>query len=174
MVSPQRYKPVQFIPSPDLFSPSPFPKSCDRQSKYELTKTTAAQEPPKLFFAGANPTSTYMVVGLDIDAPFPSFGILGPILHWIQSDIKVTSEGALEFDAPFVANYIGPAPPPGSAPHRYIFFLYEQPADFDPTAYAPADGKKLGNWNRMRYDLDAWAEEIKLGPLVAFNYLTSN
>ncbi|KGO68805.1 Phosphatidylethanolamine-binding protein PEBP [Penicillium italicum] len=134
----------------------------------------AAQEAPKLFFAGASPTSTYLVVGLDIDAPFPSFGILGPILHWIQSDVKVNSEGALEFDAPFVANYIGPAPPPMSGPHRYIFFLYEQPAGFDLTAYAPAGGKKLGNSNRIRYDLDAWAEEIKLGPLVAFNYFTSN
>ncbi|KAJ5416865.1 uncharacterized protein N7487_000415 [Penicillium crustosum] len=120
----------------------------------------AAQEPPKLTFAGANPTSTYLVVGLDIDAPFPSFGILGPILHWIQSDIKLNSEGVLVSDAPFVANYIGPAPPP--------------PADFDLTAYAPVDGKKLSNSNRMRYDLDAWAEEIKLGPLVAFNYFTSN
>lgn len=154
--------------------PSILPESCDTQSRYELTKTTAAQEPPKLSFAGANPTSTYLVVSLDIDAPFPSFGILGPILHWIQSDIKVTSEGVLVSDAPFVANYIGPAPPPMSAPHRYIFFLYEQPADFDLTAHAPVGGKKLSNSNRMWYDLDAWAEEIKLGPLVAFNYFTCN
>ncbi|KAJ6132145.1 Protease inhibitor (Tfs1) [Penicillium samsonianum] len=149
-------------------------KSTDQQSEYELTKTTAAQEPPKLSFTGANPTSTYLVVSLDIDAPFTSFRILSPILHWIQSDIRVTSEGALEFDAPFVANYIGPSPPPLSAPHRYLFFLYEQPADFDLTAHAPAGGKKLGNSNRIRYDLDAWAEQIKLGPLVAFNYFTCN
>ncbi|KAJ5941327.1 hypothetical protein N7516_001495 [Penicillium verrucosum] len=134
----------------------------------------AAQEPPKLSFAGANPTSTYLVVSLDTDAPFPSFGILGPILHWIQSDIKVTSEGVLVSDAPFIANYIGPAPPPMSAPHRYMFFLYEQPAGFDLTAHAPAAGKKFGNSNRIRYDLDAWAESIKLGPLVAFNYFTCN
>ncbi|KAJ9488664.1 hypothetical protein VN97_g4624 [Penicillium thymicola] len=111
----------------------------------------ATQEPPKLSFAGANPTSTYLV-----------------------SDIKVTSEGVLVSDAPFIANYIGPAPPPMSAPHRYMFFLYEQPAGFDLTAHAPAGGKKFGNSNRMRYDLDAWAENIKLGPLVAFNYLTCN
>ncbi|CAG8027184.1 unnamed protein product [Penicillium nalgiovense] len=134
----------------------------------------AAQKPPKLHFPGANPSSTYLIVSLDIDAPFPSFGILSPILHWIQSDIKVTSEGALEFDAPFVANYIGPAPPPMSTPHRYIFLLYEQPADFDLKAHAPAGGKKLSNSNRMRYDLDAWAEEVKLGPVLAFNYFTCN
>ena len=171
MAPPQRYGPVHPLVSSSF---SPLPTSCDKQSRYELTKTTAAQEPPKLSFAGANPTSTYLVVSLDIDAPFPSFGILGPILHWIQSDLKVTSDGVLVSDAPFVANYIGPAPPPVSAPHRYIFFLYEQPADFDLTAHAPAGGKKLSNSNRIRYDLDAWAEEIKLGPLVAFNYFTCN
>ncbi|KAJ5512377.1 Protease inhibitor (Tfs1) [Penicillium fimorum] len=132
------------------------------------------QELPKLSFAGANTTSTYLVVSLDIDAPFPSFVILSPILHWIQSDIKVTSEGAFEFDAPFVANYIGPAPPPISAPHRYLFLLYEQPEAFDLTAYAPTGGRNVSNSSRMRYDLDAWAEEIKLGPPVAFNYFTCN
>ncbi|KAJ5198875.1 hypothetical protein N7472_004079 [Penicillium cf. griseofulvum] len=115
-----------------------------------------AQELPRLSFAGANPTSTYLVVSLDIDAPFPAFGILSPILHWIQSDMKVTSDATLD------------------APHRYLFFLYEQPEDFDLTAYAPAGGKNLGNLSRMRYDFDAWAEEIKLGPPVAFNYFTCN
>ncbi|KAJ5851644.1 Phosphatidylethanolamine-binding protein PEBP [Penicillium soppii] len=133
-----------------------------------------AQEVPKLSFSGATPNNKYVIVSLDIDAPFPSFGILGPILHWIQSDVKVTGTSSLEFDAPFVANYIGPAPPPGSSPHRYIFFLYEQPEDFNLKDHAPADGQKLANMSRMRYDLDAWAKEIKLGPLVAFNYFVSN
>ncbi|CAG8409264.1 unnamed protein product [Penicillium salamii] len=132
-----------------------------------------AQDPPKLSFTGAKPDTKYVVVSLDIDAPFPSFGVLGPILHWIQSDVKVTESFALEFDAPFIANWIGPAPPPGSAPHRYIFFLYEQPDSFDLKDHAPADGKALSNWNRMRYDLDAWAEQAKLGPPVAFNYFSS-
>jgi phosphatidylethanolamine-binding protein (PEBP) family uncharacterized protein len=115
-----------------------------------------------------------MVVCLDIDAPFSTLDFLSPVLHWIQSDIKVTSDGVLKSDAPFVANYIGPAPPPVGGPHRYLFFLYEQPADFDLTVYAPADGKKLGNMSRMRYDFDSWAEKIKLGPVVAFNYFTCN
>lgn len=170
---------VQTGPFPGILFPSiPYLPSPSRVigslSRYELTKITAAQEPPKLSFAGANPNSTYLVVSLDTDAPFPSFGILGPILHWIQSDIKVTSEGVLVSDAPFIANYIGPAPPPMSAPHRYMFFLYEQPSGFDPTAHAPTGGKKFGNSNRIRYDLDAWAESIKLGPLVAFSYFTCN
>ncbi|KAJ5350036.1 Phosphatidylethanolamine-binding protein PEBP [Penicillium brevicompactum] len=133
-----------------------------------------AQEAPKLFFAGAKPNTKYVIVSLDIDAPFPSFGVLGPILHWIQSDVKITDSSLLEFDAPFVANWIGPAPPPGSAPHRYIFFLYEQPETFDLKDHAPADGKELSVWSRMWYNLDGWAEEVKLGSPVAFNYFYCN
>jgi phosphatidylethanolamine-binding protein len=120
-----------------------------------------------------------MVVGLDIDAPFPSFGVLGPILHWIQPGLQATTPTdvgsfTLKPSAPFVANYIGPAPPPGSSPHRYIFFLYEQPESFDGQKYAPPNGANLGNMQRMRYDLDAWEREIKLGPVLAANYFKSN
>lgn len=114
-----------------------------------------------------------MVVSLDIDAPFPSFGVLGPILHWIQPGLKARN-GQLEVTEPFVANYIGPAPPPGSSPHRYIFFLYEQPEGFDGKRYAPPNGQNLSNWYRMRYDLDAWEKEIGLGKVLAANYFTSN
>ncbi|KAA8645153.1 uncharacterized protein ATNIH1004_009370 [Aspergillus tanneri] len=80
----------------------------------------------------------------------------------------------LELTAPFVANYIGPAPPPGSSPHRYVFFLYEQPDGFNEQKYAPRNGQNLGNMHRMRYDLDAWEEEVKLGPVLAMNYFMSN
>ncbi|KAK9240888.1 phosphatidylethanolamine-binding protein [Lipomyces kononenkoae] len=137
-----------------------------------------AQSPPELAFNVPSPAETYMVVGLDIDAPFPSFRGLGPILHWIQPGLKPepSNDGQpiLKVTAPFVANYIGPAPPPGSSPHRYIFFLYQQPAGFDGKKYAPPDGKNLSNWFRMRYDLDAWENKIKLGPLLAANYFRSN
>jgi phosphatidylethanolamine-binding protein (PEBP) family uncharacterized protein len=124
---------------------------------------------------------TYIVISLDIDAPFRSFNVLGPILHWIQPGLtpetasgdnstKVLSAAG----TPFVANYIGPAPPPGSSPHRYIFLLYAQPPAFDGAKYAPADGKKLGNWSRMRYDLGAFEKEANLGPVLACNYFCSN
>ena len=115
-----------------------------------------------------------MIIAVDIDAPFPSFGVLGPILHWIQPGLKCSQTGELtSSDTPFVANYIGPAPPPGSASHRYVFLLYEQPAEFDATKYAPANGAKLGNWQRMRYDLGAFEKKVGLGPVLAANYFKS-
>lgn len=137
-------------------------------------KSTDAQTPPELFFEGLDASKIYLIVGLDIDAPFPSWGVLGPILHWIQPGVKVTESSTLDTSGPSISNYIGPAPPPGSSPHRYIFFLYEEPAGFDAKKHAPADGKNLSTWSRVRYDFDSWAKEINLGPVLAFNYFTSN
>lgn len=137
-----------------------------------------AQSPPSISFAVPDPSKTYMIVALDIDAPFPLFGVLGPILHWIQPGYKVNSiengTTKLKSTDPFVANYIGPAPPPPSSPHRYCFFLYEQPEGFKGEKYAPPNGQKLGNWHRMRYDLDGWEKEIGLGSILACNYFLSN
>lgn len=104
--------------------------------------------------------------------------MLGPILHWIQPGFQAKSDASgqqiLETQVPFVANYIGPAPPPPSGPHRYIFFIYEQPADFDGSKYAPADGKPLGNMGRIRYDLTAFEKKAGLGDILASSYFTSN
>jgi phosphatidylethanolamine-binding protein (PEBP) family uncharacterized protein len=72
-----------------------------------------------------------------------------------------------------VADYAGPAPPPPSASHRYVFMLYEQPEGFNAKKYAPADGKKMGLWPRVRYDLAAFENRAKLGPVIACNYFNS-
>jgi phosphatidylethanolamine-binding protein (PEBP) family uncharacterized protein len=115
-----------------------------------------------------------MVVGLDLDAPFPSFNVLGPVLHWIQPGFTAGPDNKLTSNEPFLANYLGPGPPPGSAPHRYTFLLFEQPRDFDGQKYAPAGGAPLGVWHRMRYDLDGWQKTAKLGEPLAVNYFLSN
>jgi hypothetical protein len=139
-----------------------------------LTILPDAQSAPEISYAVPDPSATYMVVALDLDAPFPSFGFLGPILHWIQPGFKAGLGDMLTSDDPFVANYIGPAPPPGSAPHRYAFFLFEQPNDFNGQQHAPAGGAPLSNWHRMRYDLDVWQKTAKLGEPLAINYFLSN
>ncbi|TAQ90918.1 hypothetical protein B7494_g815 [Chlorociboria aeruginascens] len=133
-----------------------------------------AQSTPEISYAVPKSSATYLVVALDLDAPFPSFGVLGPILHWIQPGFKAGPNDTLTSNEPFIANYIGPAPPPGSSPHRYTFFLFEQPEGFDAKKYAPAGGKPLSNWHRMRYDLDSWQKDAKLGEPLAVNYFLSN
>jgi hypothetical protein len=115
-----------------------------------------------------------MVVALDLDAPFPSFSVLGPVLHWIQPGFKPGPGNTLTSSEPFIANYAGPAPPPGSAPHRYVFLLFEQPDAFNGNRYAPTGGAPVGIWPRMRYDLDTWQKTAKLDEPLAVNYFLSN
>lgn len=140
-----------------------------------------AQDEPVVSFAGLNPAAKYIVVCLDLDAPHPSFPVLGPILHWAQPGLQAASSAedahvkdGLKPSQPFIANYAGPGPPPGSPPHRYCFFLYEQPESFDIKAHAPANGAQMGILPRMRYSLDKWGKAAQLGPIVAANYFVSN
>ncbi|KAL3417221.1 phosphatidylethanolamine-binding protein [Phlyctema vagabunda] len=137
-----------------------------------------AQLPPDISFSMLSTSKDYLVVSLDPDAPFPSFSVLGPILHWIQPELKPTPEtggtGNIKLTSHFVADYIGPAPPLCSWPHKYVFLLFEQPTGFDSQKYSPSTGDKIGLGARMRYDLDRWAAEINLGPVIAVNYFLSN
>jgi hypothetical protein len=142
--------------------------------KSDLTVILEAQTAPEISWPVSDPSIIYMVVGLDLDAPFPSFSVLGPALHWIQPGLTAGSDNKLTSNEPFVANYIGPAPPPKSAPHRYVFILFEQPNGFDTQKYAPAGGAPLSLWPRIRYDLDAWQKTAKLGEPLAVNYFLSN
>jgi hypothetical protein len=122
-------------------------------------------------------------VALDLDAPYQSVTVLGPILHWIQPGLTPTTSpengGRIALssqDTPFIANYIGPAPPPPSGPHRYVFFLYEQPADFDieRLLIVKERGKPVGNGKRIRYNLEAFEQKAGLGEIVAGNFFVSN
>ncbi|KAK8044383.1 PEBP-like protein [Apiospora rasikravindrae] len=137
-----------------------------------------AQSPPEILYPAASPDKTYQIICLDLDAPFKSLPVLGPIWHWCQSGVKLSAStstpGKLEWSEPPVVNYIGPAPPPGAAPHRYVFFLYEQPAGFDVVSHAPAKGKEVGMTPRMWFSLDEWAAKVGLGEVLAVNYFTSN
>lgn len=116
-----------------------------------------------------------MVICVDLDAPFTSFNVLAPIMHWIQPGFKPQAGTTnLKTEMPFVVNYGAPGPPPGSGPHRYVFMLYEQPEGFEVSKHAPAGGKGLGIGGRMRYDLAAFEKEAGLGTVVAANYFYSN
>jgi hypothetical protein len=74
---------------------------CDKA----LTELVVAQDAPTLAFKGTGP---YIVVGLDLDAPFQSITVLGPILHWIQSGLKPDGADSVLSSAgtPFVAKYV--------------------------------------------------------------------
>jgi hypothetical protein len=56
----------------------------------------------------------YTLIMHDPDAP------VGNVIHWVVVNMTSTSAGEE------IKKYRGPAPPPGSGIHRYIFLLYEQ------------------------------------------------
>ena len=106
---------------------------------------------------------------------------MAPILHWMQPDIKL--QPATEEDSTpklvhnndeAIAFWAPPRPPPGAAPHRYVFFLYEQPENFDAAKWKPANGKPLGLWKRIRFDLDGFEKGADLGKALAVGWFCSN
>lgn len=151
---------------------------------------TEAKGAPELSFGTA--TGTYIVVGIDLDAPFPFIGV--HVLHWlvqsyslhihltkilprIQSGLTLepAGDGSHKLSAgstPVIANYLDPAPPL-PPPHRYVFLLYEQPEAFDASKFVPPGGKPLGVMKRFGYDLGKFEKEAQLGLVVACNYFNS-
>ena len=139
------------------------------------SENTEAASPPQLSFSAGVSFSRYIVVSIDNDAPFASFNILSPILHWIQADLKISSStNILTAEGPVIVNWIGPDPPPGSGPHRYIFLLYRQPSSFDSKDYAPHGVQTVGLWPRIRWNIAAWEKKTKVGPPVAVGYFKSS
>lgn len=125
----------------------------------------------------------YVALCIDLDAPFPSFPILGPIAHWLQTDLvaaKGSSEDGfmtLETEARSVIPYAGPGPPPPSAPHRYVFMLWEQPASVagaDEVAQALSVPAEPGLTARIRWDQPLFEQKMGLGEPLAVNYFVAN
>ncbi|KAL3428696.1 phosphatidylethanolamine-binding protein [Aspergillus tetrazonus] len=115
----------------------------------------------------------YTVISLDLDAPFASWNVFSPAAHWIQMGFKVEQPNqVLKSDELPITPWVAANPPPGAAPHRYVFFLYNQ----TPSSTIPRDleEKPLSRFQRMRFDLDAMVKQLSLGEIVAANYFVSN
>ncbi|KAI0143268.1 phosphatidylethanolamine-binding protein [Pestalotiopsis sp. NC0098] len=141
----------------------------------EYIGRAGAQTTPSFAWPKAAPGTTYLMLALDLDAPFPSLPVLGPILHGIQPGLTAGASGDLTTSTPPVAGYIGPAPPPLSGPHRYVFLLYEQPSGFDAKKFMPqAEGQEFPMMQRIRFDPSKFVKEAGLGEVLASNYFESN
>ncbi|KAK4210482.1 phosphatidylethanolamine-binding protein [Rhypophila decipiens] len=139
----------------------------------------------------------YMVVALDLDAPFPSVPLMAPLLHGVQADLVLSTDEIDEGEeyiplevasldsaegygecVNHVVDYIGPSPPPTSSPHRYMFMLWEQPRGL--TRARIAEEVKLGNGyghgdhmgikGRARWDQEGFEKRLGLERVVGGNY----
>jgi phosphatidylethanolamine-binding protein (PEBP) family uncharacterized protein len=154
--------------------------------KIEFPNTTAttpgqtvakelALSAPKLHLQSTDHDKTYLAVSLDPDAPFPSFPLLGPILHECQTGLAGT-DGATDggwtrlaaAEGP-AASWIAPNPPSISGPHRYVFLVWEQPQGVTLEKIRQMMGWGEGNvglGKRVRWDLDGFVRKAGLGEVV--------
>ncbi|KAI1810154.1 PEBP-like protein [Poronia punctata] len=146
-----------------------------------LTTTQAKSAPTFSVSASAlkSTTSTrYIVVAIDIDAPFPSIPVLGPILHGIHVDLVAGStpdaDGFVPLEGPaeWFVPYIGPAPPKPSSAHRYMFLVFEQPETLDGAKIKSVIGvgPDIKLTGRMWWDQKGFEEKMGLGDVLAGNF----
>ncbi|KAH3759685.1 protein D2 [Pelomyxa schiedti] len=90
-------------------------------SMNNLTPPQAAAA-PKVSWAPESPSTLYTLVMTDPDAPSRASPKFREWRHWVVVNIPGSDLSA----GKTLASYMGPAPPPGTGPHRYIFLLFRQ------------------------------------------------
>ncbi|KAJ6583028.1 PEBP-like protein [Mycena vulgaris] len=85
----------------------------------------ATAGPPVFRVAGNVGRGPFVVAIVDPDAPTPQSPTFGQIRHFLGGDF-VNHGGRLVNGTPAVSDYLQPAPPAGSDPHRYTFLLFKQ------------------------------------------------
>ncbi|KAF2964932.1 hypothetical protein GQX73_g8651 [Xylaria multiplex] len=128
-----------------------------------------------------DPSTKYIAVSIDLDAPFPSWSFLGPILHGIHIDLVPGAADAdgfhpLEGASEWLVPYLPPGPPKPSAAHRYVFLVFEQPQDLDAAKLKSvlklAPEVKLTG--RLWWNQESAEKKLGLGEVLAGNhFLTS-
>ncbi|KAL3465532.1 phosphatidylethanolamine-binding protein [Aspergillus heterothallicus] len=140
---------------------------------------------PTIYAPATLAPGTYTLIAIDIDAPYFSWNVLSPIVHWIHTGLTIPPraeeepelagrEVELKSADPALVPWLPAGPPPGTAPHRYVFALYKQA----PGASAPEKEKLKGvptsRLGRMRFDVDGMVGQLGLGEVVAGSYFVCN
>ncbi|KAI8641048.1 phosphatidylethanolamine-binding protein [Parasitella parasitica] len=116
---------------------------------------------PELTFIGLDETAEYTLLLVDPDAPCKEDPKWGPYRHWVV--VNIPGSGKID-EGRALSPYMGPAPPPQTRDHRYIFLLYKQPktqADFGILAE-----------DRAKWDFKTFVNENEL-ELVGVNFFVS-
>ncbi|KAI8952738.1 PEBP-like protein [Xylaria longipes] len=129
----------------------------------------------------SEPDTKYVAVSIDPDAPFPSFSVLGPILHGLHIDLvpgTADDDGftPLEGSKDWLVPYAPPGPPKPSSAHRYIFLVFEQPKGLDAAKARSLLGfaEEVKLTSRLWWNQENCEKKLGLGEPLAGNYwLTS-
>ncbi|KAG0220982.1 hypothetical protein BGW41_007288 [Actinomortierella wolfii] len=125
------------------------------------------QHEPKVTFMPDSPTDKYTLIFTDPDAPSRKDPKMREWRHWVVSDISVASSDSLVSvqGGKTLTPYMGPAPPKGSGPHRYVFLLYKQTPNSDATLLStPLSADHRGKFKASQFANQAGLE------LVGANY----
>ena len=109
-------------------------------------------------------TAKGLLVMVDLDVPRGNKRVTN--LHWLAPNVDMSNVKAAVPNAGDVVTYRQPSPPAGDTPHRYVYLLYAQPANFSP----PQPVTNLQQ-NRLGFDVNAFATSAGLGQPVAANFI---
>ncbi|KAL1304006.1 hypothetical protein AAFC00_000447 [Neodothiora populina] len=138
---------------------------------------------PRVYSPAIYP-STYVFALIDVRVPrsavetsdptslFPGLGADRTTrLHWWQDNVSQTNgTGDFSASSPPLADYQGPMPTLNDAPHDYILYLFDQPADWVSPAGAEEYYANPADMHRMSFNVTQLVEE--LGKPIAANYFT--
>ncbi|CAI4046645.1 hypothetical protein N7582_003862 [Saccharomyces uvarum] len=125
----------------------------------------------------------FTLVMTDPDAPSKTDHKWSEFCHLVESDLKLLnkstheSAGATDFFASefnstgsrTLVEYMGPAPPKGSGPHRYVFLLFKQPKGVDSSKFSKIRDRPNWGYSSPATGVYKWAQENNL-KLVASNF----
>ncbi|KAI8975943.1 phosphatidylethanolamine-binding protein [Pilobolus umbonatus] len=103
----------------------------------------------------------FIIYQVDPDAPTRENPTYSPYRHWVMVNTPSSSDFTKACE---LSSYIGPAPPPGTGLHRYIFLLYRQPKTN--TAFDALSS------NPPKWDFKSFAAEYNL-ELIGVNFFVS-
>ncbi|KAI8355661.1 phosphatidylethanolamine-binding protein [Blakeslea trispora] len=124
-------------------------------------KPSESSEKPHITFVAPDKEAQYTLMLVDPDAPSKEDPKWGPYRHWVVTNI--TASGELT-SAHEMATYQGPAPPPKTNDHRYIFLLFKQP---ESNTSFQALSEEANNW-----DFKAFVQQNNL-ELIGANFFIS-
>ncbi|KAG0083897.1 hypothetical protein BGZ93_011200 [Podila epicladia] len=121
------------------------------------------QHAPHVSFQIDSPNDKYTLIMTDPDAPSRANPKFREWRHWVVSNISGSAsdlEPANLSLGTVLTPYMGPAPPSGSGPHRYVFLLYKQVGGAHVAALTTPLGDKRQSFKAKQFSGQAHLELI--------------
>ncbi|KAF5362919.1 hypothetical protein D9758_007090 [Tetrapyrgos nigripes] len=127
----------------------------------------ATAGPPTFTVRGNAGHGPFVVATVDPDAPTPQDPTEAEIRHFLGSDFFASggNPAPLTNRTPAISEFLQPTPPAGSDAHRYIFLLFNQPANFDQQTVVTSNTSISG------FDISAFAKATGLGNPIAGTFM---